>query len=296
MSMFNWTKTATKELGHHDQEILWNFISTKPDQRELEDILWRLTYAPIETIQGIGIENLSKDVATKVRAEIANYFKGEMKWDFKKCAEQYEELESYKNLNKALKGDQYAIHYIIGACDGQRYLDERGIAYTINCLKSRWEETGYKGLNRLGFSQEEECKFLVPYRKQIAEFLSEIYKIDAEKYRPSLCEEMSKLHWSYHPDDLRDNSTDTQITAEQETNDEQGKTEDAITVNQVIEQKEEILKFLTMYDTFSELAWVTENRDKVCEYLEMLQKLPNYESILVNRGKVQRLISALSEF
>ena len=107
---------------------------------------------------------------------------------------------------------------------------------------------------------------------------------------------MSKLHWSYHPDDLRDNSTDTQITAEQETNDEQGKTEDAITVNQVIEQKEEILKFLTMYDTFSELAWVTENRDKVCEYLEMLQKLPNYESILVNRGKVQRLISALSEF
>lgn len=292
--MYNWKRTSTKKLSEKDQQTLWNFISAERSKEELEEILWMLTCAPIETLKELGVEELTNDVAHKVRAEIRNYFQEKMQWDFMACIKSEGDKASYGKLSKALNGDQHALYEVIMACKAQGYMEESSIAYVINCLKSSWEETGRKGLYRLGFENECEIDYLAPHRKLIAEFISELYQIDADKYRPqqgSVSEVVSYLTEQEDVGETAEEAVEETVTVSAE-----GCENNAITADEVVKHQKDIRVFLKLCEEIPQYEWLATHQEVVNQYMQILDAHPKFMGVLTNLDKVKALLAALDNF
>lgn len=122
--------------------------------KELERLIWNLTYNPEETGKELGFKKIGQEEATTIRAEMVNFFRL-FKSDWTYGTEYSAKTAEEKELLKALKGDRYAYDMVMKHIVVRTGFPEGEVNRVLRCLNSARETSCYGGVRSLGFRAAE---------------------------------------------------------------------------------------------------------------------------------------------
>lgn len=247
------------------------------DRNSVEDTIWKLTYMPVEKADSMGFsEKMTAEEALIIRNEIASQFRSLTKtWDYGKeelFGKEFSGNAAYEQLRKALD-DSYALHEVVRQCKAYMYLDIEAISKTIGCLKSTWATSHDKGFARLQFTEDEQ-KFLVKARKEIASFLESLCSDRLEEYRKNkegrtaAANHQKKEAVIIPPKDLKEEALHHE-SVEESTQKQVG-----MNLKEIISSEAEIRNFFEACDKMriGIPEWLLANRQKVEKFLEACEQ------------------------
>ena len=288
--MFGWINNKTEErLTIQAQEQLKAFLKRRLDKlsvKEAERILWQLTYSLV-LLQEMGIP-ACRENADIVRAELVAQFRTHFpNWNYATEVSQYEKFEEYKDLRKSLNGDKYAIWEVVKRAENSVNNDKPTREKTVALLRNKNMAKVPTGFKLLGFSNEEEVKFLISYRFDIANFLEKIYadfdsSLDAYRSFPE-CEVQDVTHAN----------TSQAESVSQVENDKQ---EIAIQYPGTTEQAQRATEIKKGYKRSSSLKdYIVHNSHKIQKLLELIQENPELKWSLQHQEEVRQLLKKSEE-
>ena len=283
--MFGWINNKTEErLTIQAQEQLKAFLKRRLDKlsvKEAERILWQLTYSLV-LLQEMGIP-ACRENADIVRAELVAQFRTHFpNWNYATEVSQYEKFEEYKDLRKSLNGDKYAIWEVVKRAENSVNNDKPTREKTVALLRNKNMAKVPTGFKLLGFSNEEEVKFLISYRFDIANFLEKIYadfdsSLDA--YRS-------------HQDFEMQHTTQAKCTSQAEAD----KQEMAIQYPGTPEETQKAAEIKKGYRRSGGLKeYIVQNSNELQQLLELIQKNPELKWLLKHPEEVKQLTERSEE-
>lgn len=146
------TKRLDKATCQTLREVISQGITS--NTKELERLIWKLTYNPKKTGQELGFKEIEQEEATTIRAEMVNFFRL-FKSDWTYGSEYSAQMAEEKELLKALKGDLYAYDMVMKHIVARVEFPKEEVDRILRCLNSARETSQYGGVRSLGFRAEE---------------------------------------------------------------------------------------------------------------------------------------------
>ena len=293
--MFSWIKNTMNKMSTEIQERLNDFLEgifKIKSIADAEEAIWKLTYEPEKQLKSMGLEKATDDAKT-IRAEIALQCKKNFGEDWRYGVQDlflYSTWRSFKNLQRPFLGDKYVIEKIVFAAEKSRCLNEEEKNKLLACLNSKYATSHVKGMKMLGFKTEEEIDFLIPYRTYISSFLQD-YLAEQEKIMEQYMERETAI-----PEECAEIVLEVVREEQPETTDEvhEGKTDNSEKdkIQKMIyylSNKNQILEFLELMETYPELVWVKNHMDVVCKMQSMLETIEGADEILKNQVAIQNV-------